>query len=470
MIRPRQPVSVVRDQPTAVGPSVGRALSWKSRTFPLSFFTMYIVATVAVFEFGPWPWEVPSRPFLYGFLMIAWISLGAGFLSGAQRKPSRYVGRWKTSGLLKASLGLNLVLLGPTVYYQSGGAPDLIEALARPGEVYNRTQQRAAEVLPGQGTLLGYAVVYGEALTGPISYLLLPLAIVSRRQLPKKLVVACLSVAMAKLLVPLVLGVNKGLFDFVLVLPWCLWLAQAPGGRRIAMRKALVLATVFILLFGVVAVHLARNVSTRAGKETLDDYYGSLKGVNAEDHAVLRLLPDSWRVVLIANASYGVHGYYGLALCLEEEFEWTYGVGHSLILMSYAERLSGFRIFDRTYAARTEASTGYSSRVYWHTMFPWFASDLSFPGVIVLLFAIGRIFSNCWIESLDGENPFAVAMFCQLVTMMFYLPANNQLFQTLTSLITFWGLGILWVATRRTGGRAHGPTRAYASAAANRRG
>jgi hypothetical protein len=85
----------------------------------------------------------------------------------------------------------------------------------------------------------------------------------------------------------------------------------------------------------------------------------------------------------------------------------------------------------------------------WSTVYPWWASDVSFPGTLLVVFVIGRLFALSWLDTLQGSNPFAVAMLAQFSIMIAYFPANNQCLQEAEHLTAFLGILILWLATRR---------------------
>ena len=58
-------------------------------------------------------------------------------------------------------------------------------------------------------------------------------------------------------------------------------------------------------------------------------------------------------------------------------------------------------------------------------------------------------FSDRLLDTLQGANPFAVAMFAQFVIMLFYFNANNQCLQAGEGFAAFSILLILWLKTRR---------------------
>src|SRR6266850_4716245 len=128
-----------------------------------------------------------------------------------------------------------------------------------------------------------------------------------------------------------------------------------------------------------------------------------------------------------------------------------FGVGNSMFLYFNAVKVTGdSRIENLPYPVRVERSRGWGAYENWISIYPWLASDVSFPGTILVVFLIGRLFAQSWLDTLRGDNPLAVVMFSIFVIMLFYFPANNQMLQSGEGLMAFWGTLILW---RRSRGR-----------------
>src|ERR1039458_7718237 len=54
---------------------------------PIIFFQIYLSVSVLVFAFGPWDWPVSNPLQLYGFLILAQVSLFAGYRSAINKRP-----------------------------------------------------------------------------------------------------------------------------------------------------------------------------------------------------------------------------------------------------------------------------------------------------------------------------------------------------------------------------------------------
>jgi hypothetical protein len=148
--------------------------------------------------------------------------------------------------------------------------------------------------------------------------------------------------------------------------------------------------------------------------------------------------------------SYPTHGYIGLSHNLESPFEWTYGLGNSMALSSYFSQYFGMQdMFERSYPARTEARTGYPAKMLWSTIYPWLASDITFPGAIVFMYFLGMFLAKIWIEAAFYCDKIAVIVFSQFAILIAFIPANNQLLQLRASLWSTISLLALYLFTRK---------------------
>lgn len=124
-------------------------------------------------------------------------------------------------------------------------------------------------------------------------------------------------------------------------------------------------------------------------------------------------------------------GYYGLSKSLELPFVWTYGIGNSVGLSTIVEKSLGVDIYEQTYLGRMEKEyslIGISGKRNWHSIFPWLASDITFPGVIILFFFVGYLYAVVWKETIQYRNSVSYLMFSLLTIMFIFIPCNNQIF------------------------------------------
>lgn len=146
--------------------------------------------------------------------------------------------------------------------------------------------------------------------------------------------------------------------------------------------------------------------------------------------------------------SYLSMGYYGLSLCMQMPFKWTYGVGSSRALTKLLEKIGILGIDSRTYLGRLGSTYGRDGLASWNTIFPWLASDMTYLGVIFYFFFVGYVMGKSWKEVLERDNPISYMMFAILMLMVCFVPANNQLFHSYGSFVSTICILFLWFFSR----------------------
>ena len=103
----------------------------------------------------------------------------------------------------------------------------------------------------------------------------------------------------------------------------------------------------------------------------------------------MRNLPDPAKVGALSLSSYLVHGYYALYLSLDEPWVPMFGIGNSMFLYRNVAKLTGMsEIEEMPYPLRIERRYGWDAYGNWSSIYPWIASDVSFPGTILVVFLI----------------------------------------------------------------------------------
>ena len=432
------------------GPRVARRLSWWTRYGPIVAMEVYLTTSILLFAFGPWIW--PARDFtkLYLFVGAAHVALLLGYLTAARSTPRGYFGRAPMRRLLAASIALTLVLYVPTGVLLTGGKVSVLEAVTNPGEVYKRFQwAQENEVATVWQTVMALV----RMTLAPVLALLAPLLARTWDALPRWQRVAGVLAVVANLLLFILTGRNKGLVDLLLLLPWLVALYIGNGRVRLRWPRIAVFGGVGAVMLYLFAASFVQNYSQRTGESGADllgevSLFGGLK--SDPDHVLVRHASPLVRAAFLGLSVNQTHGYYALSMALDKPFRSSWGLGHSAFLQLLAERLTGTENpTPDGYPDRLARENGWHKTVFWHTTYTWFASDVSFPGTLVLVFFLGQIFATTWMDSLRGQNPYALGMFMLVVTIIYYLPTNNIVLGFAEGWTSFWGLLGMWAVTRR---------------------
>jgi len=398
--------------------------------------------SVLIFAFGPWDYPA-FKPFdLYGFLACAHACLLLGYLSAAFKAPTNC--RWSVQPkkLALVAIAVTFLLTFPTSYFRTGQlVPDVLTGIANPGQAYNTSYSFRLESSP--------VAEYLRVGAGPLIGLCLPLLVVFWRRLGRTLRLLGVTTVGLNLSLFIAMGTNKALADALLIIPTLLLLRYLAGDLQVKwLKKALVTGVVLVAAY-LLYQFFSIGMATRSGSMAAYGYIPSARVRANYNHPALSVGDERVRAGVLGTALYLSAGYYGLAMALEQPFVPMYGVGNSRFLTRQTARiLDDDSLLYLSFPDRVQQQTGWNAYGLWATIYPWIASDVSFVGVLVVVFLIGRLFAQSWLDSLMLRNPFAVAIFAQFIIMLFYFNANNQCLQDGEGVSTFWVLLILWRCSR----------------------
>lgn len=408
---------------------------------PLIFFQVYLSATVALFFFGPWPWEVENPISLAAYLVTAQLCMGLGYLLAWPKvRPALDLdadkGRQVRIGVrfLKRAVLVSLVLLIPTSLSRTGSLlPDVYAGLQNAGEAYTENFLRLEAGNP-------YVVFeYLRILFSPLLLAVFPLTIVYWRSLSAGVRLASVFVIAFHLAVYISTGTNKGIADAVITLPWLMFLGVSSGALVIRIPKwalAVGVATLFFAFLQFFGIGQAQ----RQGGEGVAGVFNTGFGLLDTDagHAISSLLSENQRIIFESVARYVGQGYYALSLSFPIEHSSTLGLGNSMFLARNADALFGGDYFTwQSLPGLLERNSGWGMFTLWHSIYPWLASDFGFGGALVVLGVLAYMFGIAWARSLTTLAPHPVLLSYLMLILFFYIPANNQVFQSGETCIGF---------------------------------
>jgi hypothetical protein len=423
-----------------------------NRILPIIFFVSYLTLTVLFFAFGPFDYAVENPISLYSFLALAHLALFVGYWRAAFRQPRAYSAPWNVAHLVTWAAVASLFLLFPTSKTRTGSfMPDVVYGISNPGEAYAQTYS-----LMNESTGLPL-IEYVRILLGPLLSMLLPLTVVYWESLTKRIRVLSVAGILGTVILFLAMGTNKAIADTVLLLPWMVFAGYKAGTLHLKPRRVLILSAWGVLAFSLFLAFFGSGMLAREGSPVAGKFFPATQSTADADNFLIRNLSEVPSAIVMGMDIYLTSGYYAVSLSLREPYVPMFGVGNSTFLSRQVARITGDQqLPSRSYPVRIE-KYGWDSVGLWSTIYPWIASDVSFPGTILIVYLIGRLFALSWLDTLGGRNPFAVVLFSQLVIMLFYFPANNQLVQSGEGFAAFWVTLILWWRSSRPGQPVYRP-------------
>jgi hypothetical protein len=436
-------------QNNAKTPMPNEPLSWKVRLGPIIVLELYLNFTLFMLAFGPHEYDIENPFLLYSYVLGAHVALFIGFLSGCNKQGKGFRFPVSARFLVWLAIIINAIIFLPNLYLTrtSVGLENIgslvVEGLADPNKAY---ANKFTEFSQGQSVYF-----WATAPFYPLAAMMLPCCVVLWRKIGFMDKACFIGMELLNMVPWIIAGTTKGLADLFILLPFLIAAVSPKYFYRFNFKRNLFLFFVAFMCFVIIFIYFSHAKISR------DIYLKDIKYDPASDiygrysFAAMTVLPMHYRHGAVMLTKYVVQGYYGLSLCLEEPFEWTYGFGHGFFSSELSRRIlpPGY-VLSKTYPSRVETSgQGWSATANWHTIYSWFASDVTFPGVFVVVFFIGRFFALSWRDVILQANPFAIAVFSLFILMIIYFPANNQILGFHKSAISFWGLFVAWVATRK---------------------
>jgi hypothetical protein len=415
-----------------------RVVDFKARRLAVA----YLGSTYIAFLLFGRSADVPDLTLLTVFIGATIVAFGAGYSIQVAYGPHivPVPPSERVPLALIVTCATYFLALGASYLYLTGVSSPaaILQALANPGASY--FDRLHSEQAPNS------SAIRALTLTACLYPLLIPLAVFHWNRLKwtvRALIIAGITAYAAYYIS---IGTLKGLGDLVVF-----WVVSY-SAKRIADRmqttvsrakpltksqKASIAVVVSIFLG-----YMAFNQMTRVEEAGQADMF-------PPNPVVAAIVGTDLATGLSASMFYPVHGYLGLGYNLETPFRWTYGLGGSPALGGYWQQYTGgdSQAHNR-YTARTESLSDWPDGMYWSTIYPWLASDLTFPGTVLFMAVVGWFLSKFWREAIHQRRILSLSMLCQISLAIAFVPANNQIGQGRASLIAFVTTAALSVADR----------------------
>lgn len=424
---------------------------------PLILTQVYLTLTVLLYAFGPWSWPMRNPGSLYVFLIAVQLALIVGYLSVAHKRPAETTRGRDPKKLILICLIAMGVLMPFLPYARTGHwIPSVGSAISNPGQAYQESLE-----FRKQG--VNAAALLTVAL-GPLLMALFPLVVFYWKRLSILTRISSTLLLLGMMFLSVATGQRRDIADQLITLPFILIASHWAGITRISRRTIMTLSTGFALFCVVFTVYFCYSNASRVGNYVAA---GGFNPVTKEgpnwDHALLADTPQELRPGVLALANYLTTGYYGCSLAMDRDWQPMYGIGNSMFLTYVGSRLTNNdALLDRSYPVRIDHSDGFTYPVHWCTAYPYLANDLSFPGVVILMLFVGRLFASVWIDACGGRNPYAVVLLALTLVLVIYLPATNRMLQDGDGITAFYGWLAVWWGYRRSRKPAPSPAGAAA--------
>lgn len=421
----------------------------KIRYLPLMLGMAYLSLTILLFFTGPFDWPVTNEGVLLFFLIVCLLAIALGFTLGVIK-----VGRGKALSswrfFYRIGALFSIVLVFPATWVYTGKWPwEVLSVLGDQGQAY---REMLAALEANESGIRSYVAIV-RAIFAPFVYCVVPFAILKWKELSRFDVLLLLGHITAVLIFSFMRGTDRETGDLLIfsmgaaLIAVCR-LAVERGGFPFKLSRFFVLSIALVMmLLAAVYLFVERKESRMGGSDSFCVAEGVVCSVRTPSQSALDAKSDFAMEMLTA---YVAQGYYGLSLALKDDFTSTFGVGHSAFLMSAFTKILDDSAYERSYLFKVSIA-GWSDKYQWSTIFPWLASDVGFPGVPVLIVIMGFLWGSSWKSAVLWKSDSGALVFLFLSLAVLYMPANNQLAQTLDSYFAFWVWLLLWLSQSAEG-------------------
>lgn len=200
----------------------------------------------------------------------------------------------------------------------------------------------------------------------------------------------------------------------------------------------------YLLLFALSIVSFSLIMYSRSEGAVEDFQVFALPWSHVDESSFLfDFVPEALHTSMLTVFFYLVQGYYNTSLAFDLSFSSSFLGGWNPSIQSLYSTF-GFDVADSTYIQRLEAYD-VDPRVNWHSSYTWFANDVSFYGVPLVMYCIGDLIGFSWVRSVaDKQDLVSKLVFVLLSGSALFIFANNNFigfhFYSFLFLFPYWVL------------------------------
>lgn len=428
----------------------------KNFKIPIVIVELYLLLTEIIFFVGPIKWGDYNTFKLIIFLLFSHVFLYIGYNYGVKRTSKNFSNIKQEEKEYKLNVIMNnlkilmiLMILINIAYIiiKVGSISNILNKIVigflNPSANYNNKFNTKFSRLYST-----FAPIY--VVSAFFTFSVIPVSLYFFKKLNKFYKFLTILNILIEISKWLITGTNKGIIDVILIIIFIFLLKFLqdkknikPKFRKVIRVKEFILKIFLIILLITGLLFFINNINGRLLGKT-EYILISLNNATFKEDLFYKHIPQVIKTNMTYIQSYISQGYYGLGLALDMNFVPMFGIGHSTFLIENIGNVLDNDFYLRNYTERI-SYLGWSSTVNWHTAYTWFANDLSFTGVVFLMFFIGFYFSKIVNHVMEKDGVIFISLFVIMMIMFFYFPMNNQIFNNPIQFMGFCGLNIFWI-------------------------
>ena len=418
--------------------NIYRDLKW-IRQYPIIISMLWLSSSIILFALGPYDYDISNKYTFYTYIIFVFFALLLGYQSKVKTIGCKYSNIINFNNLLLFSIAyIVFTLLISIIQIQSKNFIGFWEAIGNSEEAYLAYQQRQ-----GQNILTYIGIIFS-----PFVFAVPVLVIFNWRftNIPTRFLTIFLIIY--NIIGSIINAVRSGLIFYIIIIFGSFAAAYYSGNIKLRRFEKIATSFISVLIIILTLIYFSLIYSSRGGGTSIT-YNPVIGKFPDRENIFVKFTPYYLEPLVFGVTTYLTHGYYGLSLALKKDFKGVgFGFANSMFLHRNFNRITGTNYLDQvSYAKRLSNEDGYPVGLFWMTIFPWIASDVTFVGSLFVVFILGRWFAMSWIDCIQFKNPAAILTFVIVSHIIFSLPMNNPL-QDGSGLVrtVFWIM--FWKKTR----------------------
>lgn len=415
----------------------------------MKWFVLYLTITVFLFFFGPIHFNIRNPGLVVLYLTLYHIALLLGYKCAEKRclgnkslclnKPNSSISEYtyKDEKLLRKLLWLGIIFSLLIIVRAARTAniatiiSKVMAGITSPSKQY-ADYNEAAAAGAYNSSIFSFFITLGQ----PACIAAMVLSVFFFPKLSRKAKILTIVLFVLQISSKFISAANEGIFDIAIYIGVALFLRfqnrnvehkGVKGKKKVILGITCCLLIVFALSFFTKNI-IGRTQGNFAFGTLGENYFDANAGIN-------KYIPSGLFVTFVYLTAYLCEGYYGFALSTTIDWVPNFGMGFSSFIRNNMSDLLGVDFFQYSYQVRISEQYEWGALKNFHTAYTFWANDVGYIGVVLVMFIIGYVFCRCYYSSIFKHSKISIVLMPLLVTMLFYLPANNKIFVQPTSFL-----------------------------------
>jgi hypothetical protein len=384
---------------------------------PLKIGFAYNAVTYLLFVFGPIAWPNRSSLLLFALLAASWSFYAMGFSVSTRIKPTKK-GPRRSYVLQERQINILLICgvllnLAAIKIYTGINSWNFSQIFGDQSQNYLNTVRRIQS--SSRSERLSF-LVFRSALF-PFVILALFAVLVRFRQSSLRSKILMILLIISTVLFSFARGTDREILDILTILFTATMCSRARKGVKLISP----VKTATKVIVALMALLLFMSVFTARKEARLSKAEVCISAINT--CSTLKGSGVPYAISLLT--AYVSQGYHGTNLAMSLPPSTGLGLGHSTLLTEIIGP-----VFDRSFKSRLLTakltSLGWEDGYRWPSAYTYFANDVTFWLVPLIMYGLGLIFGKSWTISTRGRNLAAIVVVYYSLVTCIYLSSNFQ--------------------------------------------